>query len=60
AGMLTAAEAEMWFQTGPFTGSAYTNAPQAIFTRYDLQNVRAYGYPPTKTVWNIVFGQAAR
>jgi CO/xanthine dehydrogenase Mo-binding subunit len=43
-GKFTAAEAEMWFQTGPFTGSAYTNAPQAIFTRYDLQNVRAYGY----------------
>ncbi|MGY9004924.1 MAG: xanthine dehydrogenase family protein molybdopterin-binding subunit [Alphaproteobacteria bacterium] len=43
-GKFTAAEAEMYFQTGPFTGSAYTNAPQAIFTRYDLTNVRAWGF----------------
>ena len=43
-GKFTAAEAEMYFQTGPFTGSAYTNAPQALFTRYDLKNVRAWGY----------------
>ncbi len=43
-GKFTAAEAEMYFQTGPATGSAFTNAPQAIFTRYDLQNVRAWGY----------------
>ena len=43
-GKFTAAEAEMYFQTGPFTGSAFTNAPQACFTRYDLENVRAWGY----------------
>jgi CO/xanthine dehydrogenase Mo-binding subunit len=43
-GKFTAAEAEMYFQTGPFTGSAYTNAPQALFTRYDLSNVRAWGF----------------
>ena len=43
-GKFTAAEAEMYFQTGPATGSAFTNAPQAIFTRYDLENVRAWGY----------------
>ncbi|MDX1483442.1 MAG: xanthine dehydrogenase family protein molybdopterin-binding subunit [Alphaproteobacteria bacterium] len=43
-GKFTAAEAEMYFQTGPFTGSAFGNAPQACFTRYDLENIRAYGY----------------
>ena len=43
-GKFTAAEAEAYFQTGPFTGSAFANAPQAIFTRYDLENVRAWGF----------------
>lgn len=43
-GRFTAAEAELYFQTGPFTGSAFANAPQAMFTRYDLQNIRAVGY----------------
>ena len=43
-GRFTAAEAELYFQTGPFTGSAFVNAPQAMFTRYDLQNIRAVGY----------------
>ena len=39
-GTITAAEAELIFQTGPFTGSAFTNAPQAMFTRYALKNVK--------------------
>ncbi len=43
-GKFTAAEAELYFQTGPFTGSAFGNAPQAMFTRYDLENVRAWGW----------------
>ncbi len=43
-GKFTAAEAELVFQTGPFTGSMHFNAPQAIFTRYDLENVRAVSY----------------
>jgi CO/xanthine dehydrogenase Mo-binding subunit len=43
-GKFTAAECEAYFQTGPFTGSAFANAPQAIFTRYDLENVRAWGF----------------
>jgi CO/xanthine dehydrogenase Mo-binding subunit len=38
-GRLTAAEAELIFQTGPFTGSMFFNAPQAMFTRYDLDNI---------------------
>ncbi len=43
-GTITAAEAEMVFQTGPFTGSMYYNAPQSVFTRYDLQNAKAIAY----------------
>jgi CO/xanthine dehydrogenase Mo-binding subunit len=38
-GKITAAEAELVFQTGPYTGSMYFNAPNAMFTRYDLENV---------------------
>ena len=38
-GRITAAEAEMVFQSGPFTGSMFFNAPQAMFTRYDIENV---------------------
>ena len=38
-GRITAAEAELVFQTGPYTGSMYFNAPNAMFTRYDLENV---------------------
>ena len=41
-GTITAADAELVFQTGPYSGSAFTNAPQAMFTRYDLQE-RAHG-----------------
>ena len=44
AGVITAAEAELVFQTGPYTGSAFTNAPQAMFTRYDLKNVKTVSY----------------
>ena len=43
-GTITAADAELIFQTGPYTGSAFTNAPQAMFTRYDLKNVRTVSY----------------
>ena len=43
-GTFTAAEAEMVFQTGPFTGSMFYNAPQAVFTRYDLKNAKAVAY----------------
>lgn len=43
-GKFTAAEAEAYYQTGPFTGSAFGNAPKAMFSRYDLENVRAWGY----------------
>ena len=38
-GRITAAQANLVFQTGPFTGSMYFNAPNAMFTRYDLDNV---------------------
>lgn len=43
-GTICAAEAELVFQTGPFTGSAFTNAPQAMFTRYALKNVKTVSY----------------
>ena len=43
-GTIVAADAELIFQTGPYTGSAFTNAPQAMFTRYDLKNVRTISY----------------
>jgi CO/xanthine dehydrogenase Mo-binding subunit len=46
-GRITAAFAEMDFQTGPYSGSMYFNAPQAMFTRYDLENVQA-------VAWEIV------
>jgi CO/xanthine dehydrogenase Mo-binding subunit len=38
-GRITAAEADLVFQTGAFTGSMYFNAPNAMFTRYALENV---------------------
>ena len=44
SGKFTAAEAEMVFQTGAFSGSKFENAPQAMFTRYDLPNIKAVGY----------------
>ncbi len=43
-GKFTAAEAELIFQTGAFTGSAFSNAPQAMFTRYDLKNIKTMSY----------------
>src|SRR5215467_9827456 len=39
-GRFTAADAELVFQTGAFTGSMFFNAPQAMFTRYDLKHVK--------------------
>ncbi len=38
-GKITAAQAEIVFQTGIFTGSMYFNGPNAMFTRYDFDNV---------------------
>jgi CO/xanthine dehydrogenase Mo-binding subunit len=43
-GKITAAEAELIFQTGAFTGSMFVNAPQAMFTRYNLENVKTVSY----------------
>ena len=43
-GKITAAEAELIFQTGAFTGSMFFNAPQAMFTRYALENVKTTSY----------------
>jgi CO/xanthine dehydrogenase Mo-binding subunit len=43
-GKITAADAELIFQTGAFTGSMFFNAPQAMFTRYDLKNVKTASY----------------
>jgi CO/xanthine dehydrogenase Mo-binding subunit len=43
-GTITAAEAELIFQTGAFTGSMFINAPQAMFTRYALKNVKTVSY----------------
>ncbi|MAF49595.1 MAG: xanthine dehydrogenase family protein molybdopterin-binding subunit [Rhodospirillales bacterium] len=43
-GRITAAEAEMIFQAGAFTGSMFDNAPKAMFTRYNLENVKTVSY----------------
>jgi CO/xanthine dehydrogenase Mo-binding subunit len=43
-GIITAAEAELVFQTGAFTGSMFANAPQAMFTRYNLKNIKTVSY----------------
>ena len=43
-GKITAAEAELIFQTGAFTGSMFFNAPQAMFTRYALENIKTTSY----------------
>ncbi|MGE0746048.1 MAG: xanthine dehydrogenase family protein molybdopterin-binding subunit [Rhodospirillales bacterium] len=43
-GRITAAEAELIFQTGAFTGSMFFNAPHAMFTRYALKNIRTVSY----------------
>ena len=43
-GKIVAAEAELYFQTGPYTGSMYFNAPNAMFTRYDLPNIYIEAY----------------
>ena len=37
-GKITAAEADLYFQTGPIP-PMYFNAPNAMFTRYELENV---------------------
>jgi CO/xanthine dehydrogenase Mo-binding subunit len=43
-GTFTAAEAELIFQTGAFTGSMFSNAPQAMFTRYNLKNIKTVSF----------------
>ena len=43
-GTIVAADAELIFQTGPYTGSMFTNAPQAMLTRYDIKNVKTVSY----------------
>jgi CO/xanthine dehydrogenase Mo-binding subunit len=43
-GTIVAADSELIFQTGPYTGSAFVNAPQAMLTRYDIQNVKTVAY----------------
>ena len=43
-GKITAAEADLYCQTGPYTGSMYFNAPNAMFTRYELENVYIEAY----------------
>ncbi len=43
-GKITAADANLIFQTGAFTGSMFVNGPQAMFTRYDLKNARTISY----------------
>ena len=43
-GKITAAQAELVFQTGPYTGSMYFNAPNAMFTRYALENIHVVSY----------------
>jgi CO/xanthine dehydrogenase Mo-binding subunit len=43
-GTIVAAQSELSFQTGPYTGSAFVNAQQAIWTRYDIANVETLCY----------------
>ncbi len=43
-GRITAAEAELIFQTGAFTGSMFFNGPQAMFTRYALDNIKTVSW----------------
>ena len=43
-GRITAAQARLVFQTGAFSGSMFFNAPNAMFTRYDLENVRVESF----------------
>ena len=43
-GTIVAVDSKLIFQTGPYTGSAFTNAPQAMLTRYDLKNVSTVSF----------------
>ena len=43
-GKITAAEAEIVYQTGAFTGSMFFNGPWAMFTRYALDNIHTLSY----------------
>ena len=43
-GRIVAAEAELVFQTGAFTGSMFFNGPMAMFTRYALENIKTVSY----------------
>ncbi len=43
-GTIVAVDAELVFQTGPYSGSAFTNAPQAMLTRYEIENVKTVSF----------------
>jgi len=43
-GRITAGEGELFFQTGPYTGSMHFNAPWAMFTRYNLENIHVVSH----------------
>ncbi len=43
-GKIVAAEADLVFQTGPYTGSMYFNGANAMFTRYDLENIHVVSH----------------
>jgi len=43
-GTIVAADAEIVFQAGPYTGTLFTNAPHAMLTRYDIKNVKTVTY----------------
>ncbi len=44
AGKIVAAEAELYFQCGAFSGAMMDNAPKAMFTRYDLKDVKTLSF----------------
>ena len=46
-GRITAADAELNFQSGAFAGSSVPMASMCTFTRYDLENVRVVGHDVT-------------
>lgn len=43
-GTIVAADAEIVFQAGPYTGTLFTNGPHAMLTRYDIKNVKTVTY----------------
>ena len=43
-GRIVAADAELIFQTGAYSGSMFWNGPQAMFTRYNIENVKTVSW----------------